>query len=384
MLPQYDARFARPTDSVYGPLANGGTTVIFEGVPSHPTPARFWEIVDRYAVTQLYTAPTALRALMAEGDQHVLESSTRESLRVLGTVGEPINATAWEWYDQVVGRGGSCAIVDTWWQTETGSHMLTPLPGVSEAKPGSCVQPYLGVRPALVDDVTGELVEGSPAEGALVVEGAWPSMMRTIYGDHDRFESAYFGDYPGRYFTGDRARRDEDGYYWITGRTDDVINVSGHRLGTAEVEAAIMTHPGIAKAAVVGFPHDVKGTGIYAFVVPKDSAEGAAAAAAASEEELQGAVRAAVRKVIGPVASPDVVQVTRAVPETRSGKIMRRILRKVAEGETDFGDTSTLLDPTIVPELISGHHDIFPKAEIVEIVEINGAESDQGVASSRG
>eukprot|EP00941_MAST-03F_sp_MAST-3F-sp1_P004043 g4043.t1 len=337
------------TYTVYGPLANGGTTLMFEGVPTFPSPSRLWEIVDRYNVNCLYTAPTALRALMAEGDEYVTNSS-RASLRVLGTVGEPINKTAWDWYNEVVGNK-NCAIVDTWWQTETGCHMLTPLPGATETKPGSCCAPHFGIVPQLVDDETGEVLEGNPAEGALVIAQSWPSQMRTIYGDHERFENAYYGDYPGKYFTGDRARRDEDGYLWITGRTDDVINVSGHRLGTAEVETAIMTHEGVAKAAVVGFPHDVKGTGIHAFVVPKPELD------ENQVSQLDVAVKQAVRKVIGPVASPDKVQVSRALPETRSGKTMRRILRKIAEGESDldaFGDVSTLLDPTTVEELIEG------------------------------
>eukprot|EP00501_MAST-03F_sp_TOSAG23-6_P001291 GSMAST32.ASY1.ANO1.1339.1 assembled CDS len=296
--------------TLYGPLCNGGTTVMFEGIPMYPTPARFWEIIDRYGINCIYTAPTAIRALMAEGDEYVTKTS-RKSLRVLGTVGEPINSSAWHWYK------------------DTGCHMLTPLP----------------------DPETGVVLEGNPVEGSLVINGSWPSQLRTIYGDQSRFEGAYYGDYPGKYFTGDCARRDADGYYWITGRTDDVINVSGHRLGTAEVETAIMTHSSIAKAAVVGFPHSVKGTAIYAFVVPNNTDD-----EMLDESTLTADVKSVVRKVIGPIASPDKIQISRALPETRSGKTMRRILRKVAEGEDNidaFGDTSTLLDESVVLELIS-------------------------------
>lgn len=336
------------TYSVYGPLCNGGTTVMFEGVPTYPTPARLWEMVDRHKVNVLYTAPTALRALMAEGDDH-LRTSTRESLKILGTVGEPINADAWHWYSSVVGQD-RCPIVDTWWQTETGAHMLTPLPGVTATKPGSCCQPYFGVEPVLVDD-DGNEVTGSPGEGNLCIAGSWPSQLRSLYGDHARFEQAYYKDFPGKYFTGDRARRDADGYYWITGRTDDVVNVSGHRLGTAEIETAIMSHSGVAKAAVVGFKHDIKGEGLYAFVVPVPEDDDAAQ----TDAELQAGVTAVVRKNIGPVASPDFVHVCAGLPETRSGKTMRRILRKIANGDLeDFGDTSTLLDPSVVDALVEG------------------------------
>jgi acetyl-CoA synthetase len=336
------------TYSVYGPLCNGATTVMFEGVPTWPTPARMWEVVDRHGVNTLYTAPTALRALMAEGDEHVA-STSRASLKILGTVGEPINEDAWRWYHGVVGEG-RCAIVDTWWQTETGAHMLTPLPAVTETKPGSCCQPYLGVEPVLVED-DGTVVDGSPAEGNLCIRGTWPSQLRSLYGDHDRFEKAYYGDFPGKYFTGDRARRDADGYYWITGRTDDVVNVSGHRLGTAEIETAIMSHEGVAKAAVVGFKHDIKGEGLYAYVVPDALESGQRQSA----EELKRGVTAAVRTRIGPVASPDFVHVCDGLPETRSGKTMRRILRKIANGDLeDFGDTSTLLDPSVVDALVEG------------------------------
>lgn len=322
---------------------------MFEGIPMYPTPARFWEIIDRYGINCIYTAPTAIRALMAEGDEYVTKTS-RKSLRVLGTVGEPINSSAWHWYKDVVGNG-KCAIVDTWWQTETGCHMLTPLPGATETKPGSCCAPHFGIKPEIVDPETGVVLEGNPVEGSLVINGSWPSQLRTIYGDQSRFEGAYYGDYPGKYFTGDCARRDADGYYWITGRTDDVINVSGHRLGTAEVETAIMTHSSIAKAAVVGFPHSVKGTAIYAFVVPNNTDD-----EMLDESTLTADVKSVVRKVIGPIASPDKIQISRALPETRSGKTMRRILRKVAEGEDNidaFGDTSTLLDESVVLELIS-------------------------------
>lgn len=326
---------------VYGPLANGATTLMFEGVPNYPTPARCWEVVDKHQVACFYTAPTALRALMRMGDEPVRETN-RSSLRLLGTVGEPINPEAWEWYHRVVGEG-RCPIVDTWWQTETGAHMITPLPGAIDLKPGSATVPFFGVEPALMDE-QGREIEG-PGEGVLVIKSSWPSQMRTVFGDHDRFVQTYFSAYPGYYFTGDGARRDADGYYWITGRVDDVLNVSGHRMGTAEVESALVLHPDVAEAAVVGYPHDVKGQGIYAYVTLMQHAQ-------PSDTLEQQLIDQCVSE-IGAIAKPDRVQWAPALPKTRSGKIMRRILRKIAANEVDtLGDTSTLADPAVVNDLI--------------------------------
>ncbi|MDP6184289.1 MAG: AMP-binding protein, partial [Gammaproteobacteria bacterium] len=326
---------------VYGPLANGATTLMFEGVPNYPDAGRFWEVVDKHQVNIFYTAPTALRALMGQGDGFVTRSS-RKSLRILGTVGEPINPEAWEWYYHVVGDQ-RCPIVDTWWQTETGGILITPLPGACKLKPGSATLPFFGVEPALLDD-QGKELEGA-AEGSLVIKRAWPGMMRTVFGDHDRFVETYFKMYPGNYFTGDGARRDEDGFYWITGRVDDVINVSGHRMGTAEVESALVLHDAVAEAAVVGYPHDIKGQGIYAYVTLMTGVE--------TTDELRGELVKHVRKEIGPIATPDVIQWAPGLPKTRSGKIMRRILRKIAANELDsLGDTSTLADPSVVDHLV--------------------------------
>ncbi|HEX9138360.1 MAG TPA: acetate--CoA ligase [Steroidobacteraceae bacterium] len=326
---------------VYGPLSVGATTVMFEGVPNYPDPGRFWQECDKHRVTIFYTAPTAIRALMREGEKWVRQHS-RHSLRLLGSVGEPINPEAWEWYHREVGDR-RCPIVDTWWQTETGGIMITPLPGATRLKPGSATRPFFGVAPAIVD-ATGKVLEGA-AEGNLVLCDSWPGQMRTVYGDHDRFIATYFRTYPGTYFTGDGARRDADGYYWITGRVDDVINVSGHRLGTAEVESALVSHPSVAEAAVVGYPHDIKGQGIYAYVTLKAGQQ--------PSDELLKALRATVREVIGPIAIPDVIQWAPSLPKTRSGKIMRRILRKIAANETDqLGDTSTLADPAVVTQLV--------------------------------
>ncbi|RZZ84015.1 acetate--CoA ligase [Pseudoxanthomonas winnipegensis] len=327
---------------VYGPLANGATSLIFEGVPNYPSNARFWEVVDKHQVTLFYTAPTAIRALMRDGDAPVKKTS-RKSLRLLGTVGEPINPEAWRWYYEVVGDS-RCPIVDTWWQTETGGHMITPIPGATPLKPGSATVPFFGVQPALVD-ANGAELDGA-TEGNLVIKDSWPGQMRTVYGDHQRFIDTYFRTYPGTYFTGDGCRRDADGYYWITGRVDDVINVSGHRIGTAEVESALVSHPKVAEAAVVGFPHDIKGQGIYAYVT--------LVAGEAPSEELHKELIAHVRKEIGPIASPDHLQWAPGLPKTRSGKIMRRILRKIAENAPDqLGDTSTLADPSVVDSLVS-------------------------------
>ena len=327
---------------VYGPLAIGGTTISFEGIPNYPSASRFWEVIDKHQVNVFYTAPTAIRALMREGNDPVTKTS-RASLRLLGTVGEPINPEAWEWYYRVVGEQ-RCPIVDTWWQTETGGHMLTPLPGATALKPGSATRPFFGVQPALMD-TDGKVVEGNPAEGALVITHPWPGQMRSVYGDHDRFIQTYFSDYPGNYFSGDGARRDEDGYYWITGRMDDVLNVSGHRMGTAEIESALVLHEAIAEAAVVGYPHDIKGQGIYAYVTPVAGVE--------TTEALRKELIQLVRREIGPIASPDVIQWAPALPKTRSGKIMRRILRKIAANEVDqIGDTSTLADPAVIDELV--------------------------------
>ncbi|HSR62800.1 MAG TPA: acetate--CoA ligase [Gammaproteobacteria bacterium] len=326
---------------VYGPLCNGAISLMFEGVPTYPDAGRFWQVVDKHQVNIFYTAPTAIRALMGQGDDFVKQHD-RKSLRILGTVGEPINPEAWEWYYQVVGEG-RCPIVDTWWQTETGGHMITPLPGAMALKPGSATLPFFGVEPCLVDD-KGNEIEG-PGEGALCIKRSWPGMMRTVYGDHERFVQTYFSMYKGKYFSGDGARRDEDGYYWITGRVDDVINVSGHRMGTAEVESALVLHDAVAEAAVVGYPHDVKGQGIYAYVTLMAGVE--------PSEELRKELVQHVRSEIGPIASPDIIQWAPGLPKTRSGKIMRRILRKVAANELEnLGDTSTLADPAVVDELV--------------------------------
>ncbi len=327
---------------VYGPLLNGAISVMFEGVPNYPDPSRFWEVVDKHGINQFYTAPTAIRALMKEGDSWVTQTS-RETLKVLGTVGEPINPEAWKWYNEVVGEE-RCPIVDTWWQTETGGILITPLPGAIPTKPGSATMPFFGVEPAIFDDKGNEL-EGT-VSGPLVIKGAWPGMMRTLYGDHKRFVDTYFSMFPGYYFTGDGSRRDENGYYWITGRIDDVINVSGHRMGTAEVESALVSHPAVAESAVVGFPHDIKGQGIYAYVTLKTGIE--------YTEELRKELRGHVRKEIGPIATPDEIHWAPGLPKTRSGKIMRRILRKIAAKELDqLGDTSTLADPSVVDDLIN-------------------------------
>jgi len=332
---------------VYGPLANGATALVFEGVPNYPSVSRFWEVIDKHRVTIFYTAPTAIRALMREGADPVRKTS-RASLRLLGSVGEPINPEAWRWYYEVVGDS-RCPVVDTWWQTETGGILITPLPGATDLKPGSASLPFFGVRPALVD-ANGERLEGA-AEGNLVLLDSWPGQMRTVYGDHQRFIDTYFRTYPGAYFTGDGCRRDEDGYYWITGRVDDVINVSGHRIGTAEVESALVSHPKVAEAAVVGFPHDLKGQGIYAYVT--------LIAGEAQTDELHKELVAWVRKEIGPIATPDHLQWAPGLPKTRSGKIMRRILRKIAEAGSSelapdqLGDTSTLADPSVVESLVA-------------------------------
>ena len=328
---------------VYGPLFNGATQVVFEGVPNYPDHGRFWDVVAKHKVTTLYTAPTAIRALMREGDDFVT-SRDRSSLRLLGTVGEPINPEAWRWYFDVVGEG-RCPIVDTWWQTETGGHMITTLPGAHDMKPGSAGMPFFGVQPQLVDN-DGNVLEGA-VEGNLCITGSWPGQARSVYGDHERFEQTYFSTYKGKYFTGDGCRRDEDGYYWITGRVDDVINVSGHRMGTAEVESALVLHAKVAESAVVGYPHDIKGQGIYCYVTLNAGEEGT--------EELYKELRAWVRTEIGPIATPDHIQFTDGLPKTRSGKIMRRILRKVAENDFgSLGDTSTLADPSLVDRLIEG------------------------------
>ena len=326
---------------VYGPLANGATTLIFEGVPNHPDASRFWQVIDKHKVTLFYTAPTAIRALMREGEAPVRKTS-RASLRVMGSVGEPINPEAWEWYWRVVGDG-RCPIVDTWWQTETGGSLISPLPGAIDQKPGSATLPFFGVQPAIVD-ANGNVLEGA-CEGNLVLLDSWPGQMRTVYGDHQRFVDTYFKTYPGMYFSGDGSRRDADGYYWITGRVDDVINVSGHRLGTAEVESALVAHPKVAEAAVVGFPHDIKGQGIYAYVTLK--------AGETADEALRKELVSWVRKEIGPIATPDHLQWAPSLPKTRSGKIMRRILRKIAENQPEaLGDTSTLADPSVVSHLV--------------------------------
>jgi acetyl-CoA synthetase len=326
---------------LYAPLANGATTLMFEGVPNYPDPSRFWQVVDKHRVSIFYTAPTAIRALMREGEEHVRRTS-RRSLRILGTVGEPINPEAWLWYYDHVGER-RCPIVDTWWQTETGGILITPIPGATPLKPGSATHPFFGVEPLLVDN-DGRRIEG-PGEGNLCLARSWPGQMRTVYGDHRRFVDTYFSTYPGLYFTGDGARRDEDGYYWITGRVDDVINVAGHRLGTAEIESALVAHPKVAEAAVVGYPHDIKGQGIYAYVTLRVDET--------PTEELRRELVAWVRQEIGPIAAPDLVQWAPGLPKTRSGKIMRRILRKIAADEHDaLGDTSTLADPAVVNDLV--------------------------------
>jgi acetyl-CoA synthetase len=326
---------------VYGPLANAATALMFEGVPNYPDPSRFWQVVDKHQVTIFYTAPTAIRALMREGDAPVTKTS-RKSIRLLGTVGEPINPEAWEWYWRVVGDG-RVPIVDTWWQTETGGIMITPLPGATDLKPGSATKPFFGVQPAIVD-TEGKILEGA-CEGNLVITDSWPGQMRTVYGDHQRFIDTYFKAYRGMYFTGDGCRRDADGYYWITGRVDDVINVAGHRMGTAEVESALVAHDAVSEAAVVGYPHDIKGQGIYAYVTLMTGKQ--------PSEDLRKELVAWVRKEIGPIASPDLIQFAPGLPKTRSGKIMRRILRKIAEDESgNLGDTSTLADPAVVDDLV--------------------------------
>jgi acetyl-CoA synthetase len=328
---------------VYGPLANGAVSLMFEGVPNYPDHSRFWQVCDKHQVNICYTAPTAIRALMREGDEPVKRTS-RQSLRLLGTVGEPINPEAWEWYFNVVGDG-RCPIVDTWWQTETGGILISPLPGATPLKPGSATFPLPGIMPALVDAEGNEL-EGE-ASGQLVIKDAWPGMMRTVYGDHQRFVDTYFSQYPGYYFTGDGCRRDADGYYWITGRVDDVLNISGHRMGTAEVESSLVAHPLVAESAVVGYPHEIKGQGIYVYVTLVAGAE--------PSDELRTELRNWVRKDIGPIASPDLIQWAPALPKTRSGKIMRRILRKIAANDyADLGDTSTLAEPEVVAALIEG------------------------------
>ena len=328
---------------VYGPLANGATTLMFEGVPTYPDASRFWQVCEKHKVNQFYTAPTALRALMGQGNSFV-EGSDLSSLKVLGTVGEPINPEAWNWYYNVVG-GGRCPIVDTWWQTETGGHLMTPLPGAHAAKPGSAMKPFFGIEPVVLEPTSGEVIEGNGVDGVLCIRDSWPGQMRTIWGDHERFQQTYFSDYKGYYFTGDGCRRDEDGDYWITGRVDDVINVSGHRMGTAEVESALVAHAKVSEAAVVGYPHAIKGQGIYCYVTLMVGEE--------PSEELRQELRGWVRQEIGPIASPDLIQWAPGLPKTRSGKIMRRILRKVAENDYGaLGDTSTLADPSVVEELI--------------------------------
>ncbi|MCY4289128.1 MAG: acetate--CoA ligase [Aestuariivita sp.] len=328
---------------VYGPLANGATTLMFEGVPTFPDASRFWQVCEKHGVNQFYTAPTAIRALMGQGTEFV-DACNLSSLRILGTVGEPINPEAWNWYHKVVGKG-RCPIVDTWWQTETGGHLLTPLPGAHALKPGSAMKPFFGVHPVVLDPQSGEEITGNGIEGVLCLKASWPGQMRTVWGDHKRFEKTYFSDYVGYYFSGDGCRRDADGDYWITGRVDDVINVSGHRMGTAEVESALVAHAAVAEAAVVGYPHEIKGQGIYCYVTLMNDIE--------PTDELRKELRTWVRTEIGPIASPDVIQWAPGLPKTRSGKIMRRILRKIAENDCDsLGDTSTLADPSVVDDLI--------------------------------
>jgi acetyl-CoA synthetase len=334
---------------VYGPLANGATTLIFEGVPNYPDPSRFWQVVDKHSVRIFYTAPTAIRALMREGEEYVRRTS-RRSLRILGSVGEPINPEAWLWYYDHVGEQ-RCPVVDTWWQTETGGILITPIPGATSLKPGSATRPFFGVEPVIVDN-DGKVVDG-PGEGNLCIANAWPGIMRTVFGDHRRFVQTYFSHFPGLYFTGDGARRDADGFYWLTGRVDDVINVAGHRLGTAEIESALVAHPRVAEAAVVGFPHDIKGQGIYAYVTLKVTET--------PSEELRRELVAWVRQEISPIAAPDLLQWAPGLPKTRSGKIMRRILRKIAANEHDaLGDVTTLADPAVVDELVDNRMNRAP------------------------
>ncbi|WP_298292144.1 acetate--CoA ligase [uncultured Litoreibacter sp.] len=328
---------------VYGPLANGATTLMFEGVPTYPDAGRFWAVCEKHKVNQFYTAPTAIRALMGQGDSFV-EPYDLSSIKVLGTVGEPINPEAWNWYNDVVGKG-TCPIVDTWWQTETGGHLLTPLPGATTTKPGSATTPFFGIEPVILEPTSGEEITSMEAEGVLCIKDSWPAQMRTVFGDHDRFMKTYFDDYKGYYFTGDGCKRDADGYYWITGRVDDVINVSGHRMGTAEVESSLVAHPKVSESAVVGYPHDIKGQGIYAYVTLMSGE--------VPSEELRKELEVWVRKDIGPIAKPDLIQWAPGLPKTRSGKIMRRILRKIAENDYGaLGDTSTLADPSVVDDLI--------------------------------
>jgi acetyl-CoA synthetase len=332
---------------LYGPLANGATTVMFESIPTYPDAGRYWRMVDDLGINIFYTAPTAIRAIASAGNEWV-KKHKRTSLRILGSVGEPINPEVWLWYHDVVGEG-RCAVVDTWWQTETGGIMITPLPGATPCKPGSATLPFFGVRPVLVDD-QGKELHGNDVSGNLCLRGTWPGQARTIYGDHQRFRETYFSQFPGLYFTGDGCRRDQDGYYWITGRVDDVLNVSGHRLGTAEVESALVAHEAVGEAAVVGFPHDIKGTGIFAYVHPKPEFENA------DRDELAGMLKEQVRHSIGPFATPDRIQIVTGLPKTRSGKIMRRILRKIAAGEyEELGDITTLADPSVVEKLVDDH-----------------------------
>ena len=329
---------------VYGPLANGATTLMFEGVPTYPDASRFWQICEKYKVNQFYTAPTAIRALMGLGDEFVNKNDL-SSIRILGTVGEPINPEAWEWYNRVVGKN-NCPIVDTWWQTETGGILITPLPGATTTKPGSATLPFFGIQPAVLDPSSGKEIIDQECEGVLVIKDSWPGQMRTVFGDHERFVSTYFNDFKGYYFTGDGCRRDKDGYYWITGRVDDVLNVSGHRMGTAEIESALVAHPKVNESAVVGFPHPIKGQGIYAYVSLMSGEE--------SSDELLKELQNWVRKEIGPIAKPDIIQFSSGLPKTRSGKIMRRILRKIAEDDfSNLGDTSTLAEPAVVDDLIT-------------------------------
>ncbi len=328
---------------VYGPLANGATTLMFEGVPTYPDASRFWQVCEKHKVNQFYTAPTAIRALMGQGEEFVTKCDLSD-LRILGTVGEPINPEAWNWYNTVVGKG-KCPIVDTWWQTETGGHLMTPLPGAHATKPGAAMKPFFGVQPVVLEPTTGEEIHEFPTEGVLAIKDSWPGQMRTVWGDHERFEKTYFADYKNYYFSGDGCRRDADGDYWITGRVDDVINVSGHRMGTAEVESALVAHEKVAEAAVVGYPHDIKGQGIYCYVTLMNGEE--------PSDELRKELRTWVRTEIGPIASPDLIQWAPGLPKTRSGKIMRRILRKIAENDYGaLGDTSTLADPSVVDDLI--------------------------------
>ena len=329
---------------VYGPLANGATTLMFEGVPTYPDASRFWQICEKYKVNQFYTAPTAIRALMGLGDEFVNKNDL-SSIRILGTVGEPINPEAWEWYNRVVGKN-NCPIVDTWWQTETGGILITPLPGATTTKPGSATLPFFGIKPAVLDPNSGKEISDEECEGVLVIKDSWPGQMRTVFGDHERFVSTYFNDFKGYYFTGDGCRRDKDGYYWITGRVDDVLNVSGHRMGTAEIESALVAHPKVNESAVVGFPHPIKGQGIYAYVSLMSGEK--------SSDELLKELQNWVRKEIGPIAKPDIIQFSPGLPKTRSGKIMRRILRKIAEDDfSNLGDTSTLAEPAVVDDLIT-------------------------------